>query len=224
MLDWYTIVVGVAALLALTQHGALWVILKTDGEMRDRSRAIFRALWWAVGAVTTAITVLSFQVQPHLLDRFQQAPAGFIFPVLAVAGLIVTRVSVARFTNETAAFLGSCAYLLGMLLSVAWGLYPFVLPSNLELHGGLTVRNSAAASYGLQVGLVWWIPGMLLVTEYFVFTTASSLARSSEWFLNSIWCSWNTARPASFNGKRQVRFVFSYCSYCSLLKKRELTL
>jgi len=165
VLDWYTIIVGVAALLALTQHGALWTILKTDGEMRDRTRAISRPLWWAVGAATIAITLLSFRVQPHLLDRFEHAPAGFVFPVVAVAGLIA-----ARFANETAAFLGSCTYLLGMLLSAAWGLYPFVLPSNLQPHSGLTVYNSAAASYGLHAGLVWWIPGMLLVTAYFVFT------------------------------------------------------
>jgi cytochrome d ubiquinol oxidase subunit II len=157
--------VGVAALLALTQHGSLWVILKTDGEMRDRSRAIFHTLWWTVGAATVAITALSFRVQPHLLDRFTHAPAGFVFPALAVAGLLV-----ARLANETIAFIGSCAYLLGMLLSVAWGLYPFVLPSNLLPHSGLTVYNSAAASHGLHVGLAWWIPGMMLVTAYFVFT------------------------------------------------------
>src|ERR1700758_4735671 len=36
VLDWYTIIVGVAALATLTLHGALWVALKTDGPVHDR--------------------------------------------------------------------------------------------------------------------------------------------------------------------------------------------
>ena len=37
VLDWYTIIVGVAALGTLTLHGALWVALKTEGPVHDRS-------------------------------------------------------------------------------------------------------------------------------------------------------------------------------------------
>ncbi|SPE41980.1 Cytochrome d ubiquinol oxidase, subunit II (fragment) [Candidatus Sulfopaludibacter sp. SbA3] len=32
ILDWYTVLIGVAALVALTVHGALWVALKTEGD------------------------------------------------------------------------------------------------------------------------------------------------------------------------------------------------
>ena len=39
ILDWYTIIVGVAALVTLVLHGALWVALKTEGPVHDRSRA-----------------------------------------------------------------------------------------------------------------------------------------------------------------------------------------
>jgi hypothetical protein len=37
ILDWYTILVGLLALAALVVHGALWVVLKTTGPVRDRS-------------------------------------------------------------------------------------------------------------------------------------------------------------------------------------------
>jgi cytochrome d ubiquinol oxidase subunit II len=165
VLDWYTIAIGLAAFLALAQHGALWVILKTDGELRDRTRVMFRRLWVAVGVATVLITALSFYVQPHLRERFTAAPLGFIFPAVALAGLFAARVA-----EDARAFLGSCAYLVGMLASVAWGLYPYVLPSNVITHGGLTVYNSAAQPFGLRGGLIWWIPGMLLVAAYFTFT------------------------------------------------------
>jgi cytochrome bd-type quinol oxidase subunit 2 len=37
----------------------------------------------------------------------------------------------------------------------------------------LTIWNAAAPLYGLQVGLIWFIPGMLLATGYFVYTYRS---------------------------------------------------
>src|SRR5258707_1734229 len=37
ILDWYTILVGVLALLALVMHGALWVQMKTTGPVNQRS-------------------------------------------------------------------------------------------------------------------------------------------------------------------------------------------
>jgi cytochrome d ubiquinol oxidase subunit II len=165
VLDWYTIVVGVAALLTLAMHGALWVILKTSGPLRARAQILFRRLWWLVGAGTLAITTLSFHVQPHLRDSFERSPWGLAFPAVALAGLLS-----ARFLKEAPAFLASCAYIAGMLCSVAFGIFPYVLPSNGEPHTALTIHNAATAAYGLHIGLAWWIPGMCLVTGYFIFT------------------------------------------------------
>ena len=68
------------------------------------------------------------------------------------------------------AFLASCIYLTGMLTSAAFGVFPNVLPANSDNALSLTIYNSAATPYGLKIGLIWWIPGMLLVTGYFVFT------------------------------------------------------
>ena len=74
-----------------------------------------------------------------------------------------------RFKDSRTAFLLSCTYLIGMLTSVALGLFPYVLPAN-DAALSLTIYNSAAPSYGLTVGLFWFIPGMLLVTGYFIYT------------------------------------------------------
>src|SRR6201981_1731368 len=52
ILDWYTILVGVLALLALAMHGALWVQLKTTGAVGQRSARLARQIWWSVAALT----------------------------------------------------------------------------------------------------------------------------------------------------------------------------
>jgi cytochrome d ubiquinol oxidase subunit II len=172
ILDWYTLSIAVAALLALMVHGALWVALKTEGPVERRARRVAQRVWWALAAGVMAITAASFRVQPHLLESFRARPWGYVFPLAAVAGLVGMRVRGGR-REGLDAFLCSCLFLLGMLTSAAFGLYPYVLPSNRDPAFALTVFNAAAAPYGLRIGLLWFVPGLLLAASYFVYSYRS---------------------------------------------------
>jgi cytochrome d ubiquinol oxidase subunit II len=167
ILDWYTVLVGIAALAALALHGALWIALKLEGEVEARAQRLAGWLWWAVLALTSIVTLSSFNIQAQLTTSLSRHPWIGIFPVLAVAGLLAVPVYLKRRAGR--AFLASCVYLVGMMASVAFGLYPFVLPARPTPGLGLTAQAVAAPAYGLKVGLAWWIPGMVLVTIYFVF-------------------------------------------------------
>jgi cytochrome bd ubiquinol oxidase subunit II len=48
--------------------------------------------------------------------------------------------------------------------------HPYVLPASTNLAYGLTVENAKAPEYGLRIGLIWWVIGMLLATGYTVFS------------------------------------------------------
>jgi cytochrome d ubiquinol oxidase subunit II len=157
-------------------HGALWVALKTDGELEQRARKVALTGWWSLLPLTAAITWCSFAIQPRLSASYGARPWGCVFPLLAVAGLIGMR---AMRRRTVAPFLCSALYIVGMLTSAAFGLYPYVLPSNLDPALGLTVHNAAAAPYGLKVGLAWFIPGMVLATGYFVYTYRSFAGKVS---------------------------------------------
>jgi cytochrome d ubiquinol oxidase subunit II len=37
----------------------------------------------------------------------------------------------------------------------------------------LTIDTAKAGAYGLKIGLIWWVFGMLLATGYFVFVYRS---------------------------------------------------
>jgi cytochrome bd ubiquinol oxidase subunit II len=167
VLDWFTILVGVAALAALALHGALWVALKTEGDVLSRARRLASRVVWLVAALTAAITVASFRVQPSLAARFAGHAWGAAFPALAILGLIGIG-WFSRRGRERNAFLASCAYLLGMLTSAAFSLYPYVLPASTDPSFGLTVHNAMAPVYGLRIGLIWWLIGMTLATAYTV--------------------------------------------------------
>ncbi len=167
-LDWYTVLAGLTALLALAQHGALWVALKTEEPVRGRAHRVASLAWYGVLGFTLILTGATFRVQPHIPERFALQPWGAIFPAAALGGLIWIALAVRR-GQDRHAFLASCAYLAGMLASVAFGLYPYVLPSTKDPTLALTIYNSATSPYGMKVALYWWIPGMVLVVGYTVF-------------------------------------------------------
>ena len=171
ILDWYTTLVGVLALLALVMHGGLWVQMKTSGPVSSRAGKIAARSWWGVLALTVLVTARTFRVQPQVLGNFARSPWGLLFPLVAVAGLAGVLYEL-RKRNEPGAFLASCAYLTGMLASVVFGLYPLVLPAR-NARYSLTVNNAAAGRYGLKIALVWWVLGVLLAAGYFTFVYRS---------------------------------------------------
>src|SRR5947208_1211857 len=80
ILDWYTLLVGVLALLALVMHGGLWVQLKTGGEVRSRAGKLAARSWWGVLALTAMVAAVTFRIQPQVKEKFKTLPPGFFFP------------------------------------------------------------------------------------------------------------------------------------------------
>lgn len=181
VLDWYTVLVAVVATATLTLHGAAWLAYKTEKELNERALQCVSRLWWVVVALIVAITLTSFRLIPALRADFQLRPWGFIFPVLAIAGLLGVK-WFARAKQEAIAFGMSCLFIVGMLTSVAFSLYPDVLPATTTPLYSLTVSNTKAADYGLRIGLVWWLIGMALAASYTVYAYRSfaGKVRASE--------------------------------------------
>jgi cytochrome d ubiquinol oxidase subunit II len=171
ILDWYTIMVAVAALLTIGVHGALWVALKTEGAVERRARDFVRRVWWALLIMIIVITAASFYVQPQLGRSFSARAWGYVFPLIAIVGL--TGMRAVGWRNGLPAFLSSCVFIVGMLTAAAFGVYPYVLPSSGDPALSMTVFTAGAPLYSLQVGLVWFIPGMLLAAGYFTYTYRS---------------------------------------------------
>lgn len=168
ILDWYTVVVGATAAVVLMVHGAYWIAYKTEGEVQARARSAVTPLWILAVLGTAGTTVATFVVQPLVLQGLAARPWGWIFPALALGGLF-SAFALGRKGRDGAAFLAWAGYLVGMMASVAVGLYPYVLPAVGDPTHALTVQNAAAPAYGLKVGLAWWIPGILLALGYFTF-------------------------------------------------------
>ncbi len=162
ILDWYTLLVGVTAVVILALHGALWLALKTDAQLAERSRKLCRQLWPVVAALVLATTFASAAVQPQLQQNLARYPWGIVCPLLAGAGLVGMRLWLGR---PLWAFLSSCALVLGLILSAAFAIFPRALPARLPGRE-LGLEAAAAQSSTLTGMLMWWLPGMLIAASY----------------------------------------------------------
>jgi cytochrome bd ubiquinol oxidase subunit II len=168
ILDWYTILIGLLALAALTAHGANYIAVKTEGTLNARSRRIARLAWLVTIVLTVLGTIVTFSVQPAILASFGSRPWEIIFPLIALVGLSGMGYFPSR-QRDLAAFFSSCAYIVGLLASAASSLYPMVLPA-VNPADSLTIQNASGSPYGQTVGLAWWSIGIVLAIIYFVVT------------------------------------------------------
>ena len=168
ILDWYTVMAGVVALVTLTAHGALYVTLKTDGDLGQRTRRLTIAVWPVQLALTLISLLATWFVRPSIKENYLTYPIGFLIPILVFGSLVLMLVWTRR-GKELAAFLASCIYITGMLVGAVFALYPVVLPASTDPAYNLTIHNAAAAHHGLTVGLIWWTLGMILSVGYFVY-------------------------------------------------------
>lgn len=166
-LDWYTVLAGVFALVALTGHGALYLAWRTAGEVGARSRRLGAVLYGVLAALWPLTTLATLAVNPDLLTVLPHRPLALAAAALAVAGLVTVFVAGAR-DRPLAAFLGSCAFLAGMLVATAASLFPVLLRSITDPALSLTAQNSGATAAGLGTALRWWLVGFPLVIAYFV--------------------------------------------------------
>ncbi len=165
ILDWYTLIAGVLALIALSLHGANYAALKTSGDLNRRARIAARWLWPALLLATGASLYATVAIRPELLRNYQNAPALYLIPALVAASLAGMRM----LRGERAVFLSSSAYLVFMLTGAAAAMYPNLLLATGDASLNITIYNAHAGAHALAVGLIWWSVGILIAVGYFVF-------------------------------------------------------
>ena len=167
ILDWYTILIGAVALVTLTAHGSYYVALKTDADLSRRARG-FALLCWPVQFFLSCIAlVATYFIRPEIMDNYANHRIAILVPIAVFLCLGIMLWANPR-GKEKLAFAASSLFIVAMLMGAAVALYPTVLPSR-DHHNDLTIANSAAASHGLKVGLIWWALAAVLAIAYFVF-------------------------------------------------------
>jgi len=167
ILDWYTVIGGVLALIALGLHGALYIAVKTEGALQLRARKAAGRLWIALLVFTMLSLPASVIARADMLSNYRNHPLAYVIPLVVVFSLLWI-----RYFNRTGAdrnaFACSCMFLATMLVGAAVGLYPRLLPATTGSANDITIQNAISGPHTLHVGLIWWSVGMILAIGYFV--------------------------------------------------------
>jgi cytochrome bd ubiquinol oxidase subunit II len=176
ILDWYTVSVAVFILVTFAGHGANALVMRTEGPVHDRSRAVAGFLWKLIPLLLVVITVESSCVRPGLFRGIVGNPVAWLGLVCVFGGLIAVFQGL-RKNYEARAVIGSCLFIGGLMVAGAAGVFPTMLHSTLAPEYSISARQSAAPVYGLVLALIWWPIALIFSIGYFLFVSRYFLGK-----------------------------------------------
>jgi cytochrome bd ubiquinol oxidase subunit II len=145
LLNPYALLGGLTTLALFVTHGAVFLALKTRGDVRDRANA----LAGRVGLLAAALAVAFLGWTLAIRGGAAPAVLAVAAAVALVGGLLANRVR-----REGWAFVGTAAAIALTVVALFTALYPDVLPSTVDAANSLTVHNASSTPYTLRI-MTW---------------------------------------------------------------------
>ncbi|HEY5959315.1 MAG TPA: cytochrome d ubiquinol oxidase subunit II [Polyangiaceae bacterium] len=167
ILDWYTVLIGLFVFATIVAHGALFLGWKTAGTVRERVRRMAIPLFGGavlLGLVSTLATAI---VNPDIYSNLARRPIAWLGLVAFITAIGLVFFAI-RSGREGLALVGSCLFIVGILVATAAAVFPVMLRSTLDASFSLTAFNASVGAYGLASAARWWFLGIPLVIVYFV--------------------------------------------------------
>jgi len=155
IIDWFTLLLGVVGVVALSIHGANWIIFKTNSDLNQKLKKVIFNLNLVLLALVITSLLIWHIIEPKPFHNFIKYPLLWIFPIITFTGLFGL-FKVKKFIKDGLGFLFSSLFLFGGLASTVASIFPKVLPSTNTVNPSLTLYNVAADEYGLSVGVYWF--------------------------------------------------------------------
>lgn len=165
LLNPYALLVGVTTVALFTMHGAIYLILKTEGELQARIRTWVRRLiaFFVISYFTTTMATLLFV--PNMAEPFERQPILLVVPLLTLLAVANIPREIVH-GREFRAFLSSAATMVGLLALFGLGMYPHMVWSLPNPEHSLTIYNAASSPKTLTIMLIIAAIGMPLVLGY----------------------------------------------------------
>ncbi len=171
ILNPYALMGGLVVVLMFALHGALFLSLRTTGDLKERAEKIARLLWIPVAIITSLFAILGYW-NTVLFQGLGLVPGSF--PTLAIVSFIACYVFM-RLKMQGYAF-GLMAFTIMMGTAVIfYGLFPNVMPSSVDPSYSLTVYNASSSPLTLKIMTfvaIFFVPIVLAYQgwSYYVFS------------------------------------------------------
>ncbi|WP_347954859.1 cytochrome d ubiquinol oxidase subunit II [Gordonia aichiensis] len=147
LLNPYALLGGATTLLAFLTHGAVFVALKTSGEMREAAQDFA-----ARSAIPTAVVAAAFLIWTQLAYGDTWTWAIVVVAAVAAVGMVLGAVT----RREGWAFAATCVAIAGTVAMLFASLFPDVMPSATDPAFSLTIANTSSSHYTLVI-MTWAI-------------------------------------------------------------------
>lgn len=152
LLNPYGLLGGVLFLLLFLVHGALWLAVRSEGDLHERAARTAAALWVLLLIVAVIFLAATFSAT-RLYDNYLENPALFLIVLIAVAALFGTRVFIAKKAFFPAWF-SSAATIAACTFFGVIGLFPNLFPSSIADEYSLTAFNASSSPLTLRIMLI----------------------------------------------------------------------
>ncbi|MEY4993072.1 MAG: hypothetical protein RIS82_194 [Actinomycetota bacterium] len=161
LLNPYGLLGGLVTLSLFWTHGLIFITLKTDGDIKERARALATKV--GIGATVLAAAFLVWTLVANY------SVLGFILSALAAVSLIAG-LAANYFKREGIAFTLLVVTIITAVGSLFAALFPNVFPSTIDPAFSLTIENASSSQYTLTV-MTWVAVFMIpLVLAYQTWT------------------------------------------------------
>ncbi|QVL56467.1 MAG: cytochrome d ubiquinol oxidase subunit II [Simkaniaceae bacterium] len=161
----YTILVGILGVTIFMMHGAIYMLMKTEGTMHKRVRRWVNPTIIIFIICYIATTIMTLIYKPHMIDIMRETPALFLVGVFALIAIVCVPLFASRGKDGTAFIFSSISIALLFIL-FGLGTYPNMVRSNLDPSYSLTLFNSSATVATFKVVLIVAGIGVPMVLAY----------------------------------------------------------
>jgi cytochrome d ubiquinol oxidase subunit II len=144
----YTLLAGLAVCLLFALHGAVYLSLRTLGDLRQRSTQTASRLAPAAAVVGAGFLVRTLVVARDVNDK---AVFPGILPVAVAAVAAAVAIFLVRMGKERWAFAATALTIVAVVVTLFVSLYPRVMVSDPQFANSLTIDNASSADYSLKV-------------------------------------------------------------------------
>lgn len=149
LLNHYGILGGLFFTAIFVVSGALWVMIKTSGEVSDRAYKIAKPFSMAA-AVILAIFYVATANRTNLFQNFTEYPVLFILPVLAMLMSVITIIMILKHKIGFA-FTFVCLTIAMFMTTGFAGMFPRMLPSRINDAYSTTLYQAAGSELNLKI-------------------------------------------------------------------------
>lgn len=165
MLSGFSMSVGLFTVSLLAMHGAIYLYLKTEGELQHRLVAWMKGTYYLFLTLFVIVTFWSVLFVPASLQHFGEYPILWLVPALNILAIANIPRAIAK-EKPFYAFFSSCCTIAALVFLFSAAIFPDLLPAVNNTAFSITIYNAASSVLTQKIGLIIVAIGMPMVLSY----------------------------------------------------------